>query len=85
MSIRVDKKKTPPNPKRVFYAFFWKSYYRKLKKHKWCIQYKGKRHIVNSFSILVPTISKARKTNPHAVLYGKASKLGIKQGHATLY
>lgn len=78
------KKKNPPDPKRVFYCYFWKAYYRQVKKHKWCIQYKGKRHIVNGFKILVPTESKTRKRNPHAVLWGKCSKITIKQGFAII-
>jgi hypothetical protein len=80
MSDSNKKKNTP----RVFYAFFWKSYYRRAKKHKWCIQFKGKRHIVNSFTIKVPTQSKSRNRNPHAVLYGKATRLLLRNGHATL-
>lgn len=69
---------------RVFYIYFWKSYLRKFKKHKWVVVFKGKRHIVNSFKVLVPTESRSRSRNPHAVLYGKASKLTKKLGTVTI-
>lgn len=69
---------------RVFYCYFWKAYHRKTKKHKWCIRYKGKIHIVNGFTVKVPTESRSRKTNPHAVLAGKATKLTLKNNYATL-
>ena len=82
MATRTNTAKTS-KPK-VFYCYFWKSFYRRTKKHQWVIQYKGKKHIVNSFKVLVPTESKSRKRNPHAVLWGKARTLKIKNGHATL-
>lgn len=69
---------------RVFYCYFWKAYFRKVKKHKWCIQFKGKRYIVNGFKVKVPTESKSRSRNPHAVLYGKATRITIKNGIATI-
>lgn len=69
---------------RVFYVYFWKAYYRKTKKHQWIVQFRGKKHIVNGFKIMVNTESKSRKRNPHAVLYGRATKLTINQGIATL-
>ena len=69
---------------RVFYCFFWKSYYRKAKKHKWCIQYKGKKLIVDGFKILVPTETKSRKRNPHAVIRGKASKITVRNRFAII-
>ena len=80
MRASYKKENTP----RVFYCFFWKSYHRKTKKHKWVVQFKGKRHIVDGFKINVPIESKSRKTNPHAVVYGKARKLTIKNRQATL-
>lgn len=70
--------------KRVFYCYFWKSFYRVTKKHKWAIQWRGKRLIVDGFKVLVPTESRARKRNPHAVLWGKASKITIKNRIATI-
>lgn len=79
----MNPEKTP-KPKRVFYAFFWKAYYRLEKKHKWCIQWKGRRLIVDGFKILVPSETKTRKRNPHAVIHGKASKITIKQRFATI-
>lgn len=72
--------KTP----KVFYCYFWKSQYRANKKHQWIVQYRGKRNIVNSFKILVPTESKSRNRNPHAVLYGRANQVTIKNKTAII-
>ena len=69
---------------RVFYCFFWRSYYRQTKKHKWAINWKGKKLIVDGFKILVPTETKARKRNPHAVIRGKASKITVKNRFAII-
>lgn len=69
---------------RSFYIYFWKAYFRKTKKLKWAINYKGKRHIVDGMKILVPTETKTRKRNPVAVVSGKASKITIKARFATI-
>lgn len=69
---------------RVFYCYFWKSFYRQTKKHKWAINWKGKKLIVNGFKILVPTETKSRKRNPHAVIRGKASKITVRNRFAII-
>lgn len=69
---------------RVFHCYFWKSFYRKTKQHRWVVQFKGKKHIVKGFKTLVPTETRSRKRNPHAVLWGKAEKMVLKDGFATL-
>jgi hypothetical protein len=69
---------TPTKSPRTFICYFWKSYFREKKKHQWIIQWKGKKKIVSGFRILVPTESKSRNRNPHAVLTGKASKITVR-------
>jgi hypothetical protein len=71
------------NP-RPFYCYFWKSYFYKTKKHQWIVKWKGEKKIVNGFKILVPIQSKSRKTNPHAVVTGLASKITVRNKIATI-
>lgn len=76
----MNSRKSP----RSFYIYFWRTYFRKTKKTKWAINYKGERLIVDGMKILVPTETKTRKRNPHAVVSGKASKITIKARFATI-
>lgn len=62
---------------RVFWIYFWKSYYRKTKKHQWCVQWKGRKIIVSGFQVTVPIFSKHRKRNPHAVVWGRAQSVKV--------
>ncbi len=68
----------------VFTLYFWKSHYSRTRQHQWCISWRGRKIIVRAFYIHVPVESRSRKRNPHAVVWGRASKIAVKDKIATI-
>lgn len=70
--------------RRRFFFHFNKPLSKQRKKVMWSVHFKDECHFVEQIECRVPCESKARKTQPYAVMIGSAKDVLVKDGIATI-
>lgn len=72
------------NKKKVFWFHYNKPQTQRTGKVKISLHFDKKCHIVDSLKILVPTVSKIKKTQPLFVMSGYSNNIKITNNNATI-